>query len=158
MKNFCLFDEQTINGLRTIAQLLFSVSCLIFSKNFRIHWYFNSISPCSCIHVLSPCLCLYVHISLHVSISPCRHVSMSMSPCPYVSMSPRLCLHVHVSMYPCLHVSMSLCLYISMSLCLHSQCLHIFQRFRAFMSTSKCLHVSMFPCDVHVSKLPKYVQ
>jgi hypothetical protein len=101
MTNFCLHDEQTVNGLRKIAWASVSL--------------FSLISPCPCLHVTtSP--------RLHVTMSPCLRVSTS--PCLNGSMS--LCLHV--STYPHLHVSMSPCLRVSMSPCLHVSvfpCLHV---------------------------------
>ncbi len=72
MTNYCLHNEQTVNGLRKIT----------WTFIFR----FLSMSPC--LH--SPCF---------MSMSPCFHVSISMFPClhTHVSMSPHL--HVHVSTF-----------------------------------------------------------
>ncbi len=77
---------------------------------------------------MSRCQCLNIHVScpgLHVSMSPCVHISMSMSPCVHISMSMSPCLRVSVSMSQSPHFSMSV-----------SPCFHV------SMSPSLCIHVS----------------
>ncbi len=61
-----------------------------------------SMSLCPCLHVHVSCMCMspWLCIHVHVSRSPCVHVSMCPCLCLNVSMSPSPCLHAYVSTFP----------------------------------------------------------